>query len=412
MNNYDVVIVGAGLSGLTAARHLHSRGLRTLVIEKDDTPGGRVRTDHVEGFQLDRGFQVLLTAYPEAMEQLDYERLDLKSFVPGAVVWDGSDLRRVVDPLRDIVGGARTLVEPVGTLADKARVAWLRYQVTRGDLSDLMSRPETWTFNALRSRGFSGDMIQTFFRPFLAGVFLESELETSSRFFEFVFRMFAQGDASLPASGMQAIPEQIERSLPSGMLRTSSQVDAIEPGGVRLVGGEQIAASNVLVATEGPEAARLLGWPAPVPGKSVTTIYYSSPEPPVDEPVLVLNGSGRGLVNNLCVPDQVSGSYAPDGTSLVSVSLIGLPQVTGSLEETVKSELKEWFGPLAKHFTHLHTYRIPYALPDQSPGVLEPVEKSAMVAPGIYVCGDHRDTASINGALAAGRRAAKAILSA
>jgi phytoene dehydrogenase-like protein len=410
VNSADVVIIGSGVSGLAAARLLQPRGVKTVVLERTDTLGGRIRSDHYEGFTLDRGFQVLLTAYPEAQQQLDYERLDLKPFSPGALVWDGNDFHKVVDPMRDVVGGLRTALEPVGTLSDKARIALLRHDVTRGELADIMTRPETWTFSALRSRGFSGDIIRKFFRPFLAGVFLESELETSSRFFEFVFRMFAEGDAALPARGMQAIPEQLAASLQPETIRFSSHVEKIERGTVRLADGEAIATESVLVATEGPEAARLLGWPAPPPARSVTTIYYSSPEPPVSEPMLMLNGSGSGLVNNVCVPDQVASGYAPPGKSLVSVSLIGLPETDGSIEDTVKKELQDWFGPLAKHFAHLRTYRIPYALPDQSSGSLEQVEKPVHAGPGVFVCGDHRDTASINGALSAARRAAHAIL--
>jgi phytoene dehydrogenase-like protein len=410
VSNVEVVIIGAGISGLSAARLLQQRGVQALVLEKSDTLGGRIRSDQHEGFILDRGFQVLLTAYPEAEHQLDYERLDLKPFLPGALIWNGNDFNRIVDPMRDVVGGMRTIFEPVGTLADKARIGKLRRDVTRGALADVMSRPETWTFSALRSRGFSGDIIRQFFRPFLAGVFLESELETSSRFFEFVFRMFVQGDAALPARGMQAIPEQLAASLQPETVRFRAPVESIERGKVRLVDGEVISTETILVAAEGPEAARLLGWRAPAPARAVTTIYYSSPEPPVHDPMLILNGTGRGLVNNVCVPNQVAPEYAPPGRSLVSVSLVGLPEADGSLEDAVKQELQVWFGPLAKHFGHLRTYRIPYALPDQASGTLDPVEKPVVAAPGIFVCGDHRDTASINGALSSARRAAHAIL--
>jgi phytoene dehydrogenase-like protein len=273
-----------------------------------------------------------------------------------------------------------------------------------------MQRPETWTYSALRAQGFSGEMIETFYRPFLAGVFLESELETSSRFFDFVFRMFSLGDTSLPAQGMEGIPRQIADALPDDSVRLNAKVERIEQGRVILSSGEEINAGSVVVATEGDEAARLLGWPAAPPPKSMTCIYFASPEPPVSEPILVLNGSGKGLINNVCVPDQVVPSYAPHGRSLVSVSLIGLPEVAGGIEGAVQRELQGWFGPLAKHFQHLKTYRIPYSLPDQSPGALEPVDKPVVVSPGIFVAGDHRGTASINGALGSGRRAAEAIL--
>jgi phytoene dehydrogenase-like protein len=410
MSTHDVVIVGAGISGLAAARLLQAGGLSTLVLEASDTAGGRIRTDLVDGFRLDRGFQVLLTAYPEAQAQLDYTRLDLHAFTSGALVWDGSDFHKIVDPFRDIVAGMKSALEPVGSLSDKARVGLLRRDVTSTSLEELMARPETWTFSALRARGFSGEMIQKFFRPFLGGVFLETDLETSSRFFEFVFRMFALGDTTLPAAGMQAIPDQIAASLDAGTLRTNAVVESIQSGTVRLSDGETILASNILVAVEGPEAARLLGWPEPTPGRSVTTLYYASPEPPVDEPILVLNGSGSGIVNNICVPDRVAPSYSEGNESLVSVSVIGVPDDPDLLEDVVKHELQAWFGPLAKHFRHLSTYRIRYALPDQSSGALDVVHKPVAVSPGLWVCGDHRDSGSINGALLSARRAAEAIL--
>lgn len=231
-----------------------------------------------------------------------------------------------------------------------------------------------------------------------------------SRFFNFVFRMFSLGDTSLPAQGMEAIPRQLADTLPDESIRLNAKVDRIEKGRVTLSSGEKISAGSVVVGTEGDEAARLFGWPAPRPPKSTTCVYYSSPEAPVREPILVLNGSGKELINNVCIPDQVVPAYAPEGRSLVSVSLIGLPQMEGGIESAVQQELQGWFGPLAKHFQHLKTYRPPYSLPDQSPGMLDPVEKPVAVSPGIFGAGDHRGTASINGALGSGRRAAEAIL--
>lgn len=410
MTRYDIVVVGAGIAGLSAARFLQARGLSTLVLEGADHHGGRIRTDEVDGFLLDRGFQVLLTAYPEAQDQLDYGRLDLKAFTPGALVWDGSDFRKIVDPFRDIVGGLMSALEPVGTLQDKARVGLLRRELANADVEEIFARPETWTFSTLRSHGFSGDMIQKFFRPFLGGVFLETDLETSSRFFDFVFKMFAEGDTSLPGAGMQAIPDQIAAGLQPGTIRTSSPVAQVAQNVVRLKSGEEIAASQVVVAVEGPEAARLLGWQAPGAGKAATTLYFASPERPVEEPMLMLNGSGAGVVNTVVVPDTVAPSYSSTSESLVSVSLIGLHGDEESLHDAVKVELQSWFGPLAKHVRHLRAYRIPYALPGQSSGALAEVHKPVAVSPGIWVCGDHRDTGSINGALASARRVADAIL--
>ena len=194
MTDTDVLIIGAGLSGLSCARHLHEGGVPFQLLEAADGVGGRVRTDEVEGFRLDRGFQVLLTAYPETQAALDYEALDLKPFYEGALVRTGGRFHRVADPLRRPLGAPATLLAPVGSIADKLRVAWLRWSVRRGSISDLLRRPETTTLDALRRRwGFSDRIVDAFFRPFLGGILLDRDLEASSRMFEFVFRMFSEG---------------------------------------------------------------------------------------------------------------------------------------------------------------------------------------------------------------------------
>jgi phytoene dehydrogenase-like protein len=216
----SIIIVGAGLAGLCCARVLHQAGIPFLIVEASDGVGGRVRTDSVEGFLLDRGFQVLQTAYPEAQAVLDYRDLDLQPFYPGALVYYDGQLHRVGDPLRQPQHFLSTLFSPIGTLADKLRVARLRRRVSQGSIEDLFRRPETSTLAVLKAQGFSDRMITSFFRPFFSTVFFDRELASSSRMFEFVFRMLAAGDTALPAGGMGAIPAQLAGSLPAGTVRT------------------------------------------------------------------------------------------------------------------------------------------------------------------------------------------------
>ncbi|MFL5883007.1 MAG: NAD(P)/FAD-dependent oxidoreductase [Actinomycetota bacterium] len=408
-----VYVVGAGLAGLRCARRLHDQGVAVTVLEAGDGVGGRVRTDRVEDFLLDRGFQVLLTAYPEAAEALDYGRLELRPFAPGAIVRTGGKLVTVTDPFRRRSAGLRTLLAPVGTLGDKLKVASLRRRVVAGSLEELFARPETTTREALAADGFSDTIVDRFFRPLFGGVLLDRELGTSSRMFEFVYRMLALGDVSLPARGMGAISEQLAGGLPADRVRLGRRVTAVGDGSVLLADGERLPARAVVVATDGPTASGLLGGEPPAPASvAARCLYFAADTAPVDEPVIVLDGDGDGPVNSLCVPSAVAPGYAPPGAALVSAAVLdrpGLPRGP-DLEAAVLGQLADWFGSGVVAWRHLKTYHIPHAQPAQPPGTLDPPERPGRLRPGLYVCGDHRDNASINGALASGRRAADAVL--
>lgn len=408
MADSNVLIVGGGIAGLACAQHLAEAGVSCRILESSDKAGGRVRTDEVDGFLLDRGFQVLLTAYPDARQLLDYDDLQLAKFEPGALVRYRGKFHRFVDPWRRPRHLLSTAVSPVGSLSDKIRVARLRRHVSRCSLDELYEREESGTLDVLRKRGFSEAVISRFFRPFLGGVFLDPALETSSRMFEFVFRMFAVGDAAIPGRGMGAIAEQMSRSLPPGTVETEKTVESIDKQTVRLESGESIRTRQVVVACEAPAAARLLGEERVI-GRSVACVYFAAEQSPVKDPILVLNGEGRGPINNLCVPSQVSSSYAPRGQSLISATVLE-PYDQGQLEDAVRGQLVDWFGKAANGWRHLRTYDIPFALPNQSPPALSPVEKDSRRADGLVVCGDYLDTASIQGAMASGRRAAEAVL--
>jgi phytoene dehydrogenase-like protein len=365
----------------------------------------------MDGFLLDRGFQVLLTAYPEAQLTLDYGALNLHPFEPGALVRCGGKFQRLVDPWRRPRHLVATAFSSVGTLGDKLRIAGLRRRVGRLTLEELYEQPEQTTAERLRDEGFSTRIIERFFRPFLGGVFLDRDLETSSRLFAFVFRMFASGDAVLPSQGMGAIARQLAERLPPGVVCTSSVVERLEEHGIRLADGRQLGGKAIVVATESPAAARLLGEAQPPAARSVTCLYFAAERPPVDEPILVLNGEGRGLVNNLCVPSLVAPTYAPPGAVLISATVLGIPAIDDHpLESSVRQELQEWFGVQVQTWRHLRTYRIPFALPAQAPPALSPVAKSPRKRDGLWVCGDYLDTASIQGAMVSGRRAADDVL--
>jgi phytoene dehydrogenase-like protein len=410
VSNPDVIVVGAGLAGLACSRALAAARLKVLLLEGGDAAGGRVRTDAHEGFLLDRGFQVYLTAYPEGRRALDLTALGLRRFVPGAKVWHDGRLHTVADPLRRPGEALSHLFGGPGTFGDKLRVLELRQAALSGELEDLWHRPERTSRRYLEELGFTDGMLEGFLRPFFAGIFLERELTTSSRFLEFVFRMFSTGDTVVPEQGMGAIPEQLAAKLPTGMLRMRAPVAEVWGHRVRLADGETIGAKAVVVAADPTGAVGLLpGMPAH-PMNRVTCLYFAAPEPPVAGPWLVLNGEGRGLVNNVAVMSEVSPAYAPKGQALVSVSVLGEPLKAEALQGRVREELTGWFGGAVAAWRHLRTYVLPQALPAQPPSALEPPRRTVRLSPGLYVCGDHRDNASIDGALGSGRRAAEALL--
>jgi phytoene dehydrogenase-like protein len=296
-------------------------------------------------------------------------------------------------------------------LSDKLRVLTVRRRACSGSIESLFARPQKTTIRYLREAGFSDGMINRFFVPFLRGIFLEPELTTSSAVFEFVFRMFSLGEAALPARGIGAMAQQLASRIPRESVRVSSPVREIKTTGVVLDNGTHISADAVVVATDALSAARLRGDDAPEPGGAVTCLYFAAPQAPVDEPILVLNGTGEGPVNNLCVPSQVAPVYAPSGNALVSASVIGIPgSDDAELEAAVRTQLGTWFGEAVRRWHLLRIYRIHDALPAQQTDVLQDLPRDPRLGTGVYICGDHCVAGSLQAALLSGRRAATAVL--
>ena len=415
MSRKPVVVIGAGLAGLCCARQLVRNNVDVLLLEAESEVGGRVRTDLVEGFRLDRGFQVLQTAYPEASQQLDYSRLRLKNFEPGALILTQGKTVRMSDPWRRPQQLFSTAFNPIGNLLDRLRLARLRWHVSANSIEQLWAEPDSTTLEYLQTDcGFSTDMIERFLQPWFSGVFFERDLATSSRFFKFIFRMFALGDAALPEQGMGAITRQLAEEIPASALRLSTRVDAIEGLRVRLSTGEILDSRAVVLAVEGPEGSRLTNGLIPAPeSRSTTTLYFGAPQPPITESLLVLNGDRTGPINNLCVPSNVSPAYAPAGQALVSASVIGSPTQTEiELEYEVRKQLRTWYGSTVDQWESLPSYHIRYALPAQPAHFRDAGIPQSQLADGVYHCGDYCESASIHGAMISGRRTAESILSA
>ena len=424
----DVVIVGAGMAGMACALELKERGIPFTVVEAAQEPGGRVRTDEVDGFLLDHGFQIFLTSYPEAQRLLDYKQLDLQPFYAGADVRFAGAFHRVADPFRAPVDALLSLLpsHPIGSVYDKILIGVLRLQSLVGSIDELYARPdvsigERLSKDVLFGTAFSPEMVDRFFRPFLGGIFFDNKLRTNAHELDFVFRMLALGENCLPKKGIRAVSDYMASLLPPGSLRLSTPVASIAKDGssVKLSNGETLKAAAVVVATDGSSARRLLSGVADLGPeaevKQTTCLYFAiDGDAPSQEPILYLNGDGvedaegTTKVNNMCFPSTVSASYAPAGQSLASVSLIGIPaQTDEEVAADVKKQLAEWFGPSVNEWRLLRTYRIPYCQPNQETPSSR--EKAVECAPYVYVAGDHRETASLQGALRSGTRCGQAV---
>jgi phytoene dehydrogenase-like protein len=406
-----VVVVGAGLSGLAAARHLTQHGVEVTVLEASDAVGGRVRTDVIDGYRLDRGFQLYNPAYPEGARVLDHDALNLRPFLAGArIVVDrgGRRVMRVADPRRAPSWALPSLMARIGSPVSTARFG--AYALSRAvrSVSSLHGDPDVTSAEALRRAGVDDTLMERVLRPFLSGVFLESELTTSRRFLDVVLKSFVRGTPGVPAMGMASIPEQLATGLD---VRFGHRVASASARAVDVVGGDAHRAEAVIVATDPVTAAGLVADTSVPAARAVTTWYYRptcAPEDLADgQAVLILDGDRRGPLVNTVVLTHAAPDYAPAGSALISASALGVREAATD-EKAVREHLEWLYGVPTKDWDLIASYPIPYALPAMA--VPFELRRPVRTAQGLYVAGDHRDTSSIQGALVSGRRAAQALL--
>lgn len=398
---YPVIIIGAGLAGLTAAKTLHESNTNFLLIDAAAEVGGRVQTEVIDGYLLDKGFQVLLTSYEEAQNQFNYGSLELASFIPGALVRKSNAFHYVADPLRVPSSIISTLKAPVGSLRDKIKLGLLSLQSKKINFSSNKETENITALQALHNEGFSDSMIDYFFKPFFSGVFLDQELSVRADFFYYLFKKFGSGLASLPKHGISALPKQLVGNLPQDSLRLSTKVKSLNNKTVILDDNSHLEAESIILAVNRESVEKLMNLPKSE-NRETTCFYFESSGLDWIKNRLVVNASGNGNICNLCVPNLVQTSYAPQNKQLLSVSTLkDIKSNSHSPEQIIRQELKLWFGSKAENFKHIKTYRIKNALPK-----IWGDDSLQNLNSNFIYCGDYTEQPSIQGALSSGGKAA------
>ena len=397
-------IVGAGVSGLVAAKVLESHGCRSVVIESTDRVGGRVKTDFLDGFQLDHGFQVLLTSYPEAQKHLDYKSLELQKILPGAAIFLSKKQKIIGNPLKEISFLFPTLFSGIGCFSDKLRILQLNHILKRKTLSEIFSESELSTSLYLKQFGFSNDIIRDFFTPFFGGIFLESKLETSSRMFEFVYKMFGEGHAALPKAGMEAIPKQLYENLQNTDFMFNKEVVSIKENEITLADRTKLESQVTILAADASglvvsEKHKPMTW------KSCQTLYFETNKRVIGYELIGLIPTQGTLINNIFYHTSVK-TMSNINKELLSVTVIENHSLSDEmLVSRVKAELQEYCGIMFPKFIKL--YSIPKALPNlQSVRHDLNIADTSCPVPGVFLAGDSLLNGSLNAAMMSGERAA------
>jgi protoporphyrinogen oxidase len=404
---YKIYIIGAGVSGLIAAKVLEDNGFNPIVIEATERVGGRVKTDLVESYQLDQGFQVLLTAYPAAQKYLDFEALELQHFLPGAAIFNQGSQKIIGDPLRNISLLLPTLFSGIGSVSDKVKVLKLNLLLKKTTLTEIFAKPEKSTYNYLVDFGFSEEMISKFFKPFFSGIFLEDKLATSSRMFEFVYKMFGEGSAVLPKSGIEAIPQQLKNNLKQTTFMFNTKVRAVADNKITLTDDTELESHYTIIATE---ASGLLkeNQLQQTKWKSCDTLYFETTKRTITKPLIGLVADSNALINNIFYHTGLKTNSAGD-QELVSVTVVKEHGLTSALlQNRVEEELKQFCGITSLRF--LKQYSIPKALPKLGNLKYEMQPEATRFSDVIFLAGDVQLNGSLNAAMIAGERAALAIV--
>ena len=406
---YKIHIIGAGISGLVAAQTLEMAGFSPTIIESTKSVGGRVKTDLVDGYQLDHGFQVLLTSYPAAQKFLDYEALELQNFLPGAAIYTDGKENQIGDPLRDFSLLFPTVFSTLIPLSDKIKILQLNLKLKAKSISDIFAEKEKTTLHYLKDFGFSDQVITQFFQPFFSGIFLETQLKTSSRMFEFVYKMFGTGNAALPKAGIQAIPNQLAEKLKTTKILFNTKVKSVENGSITLEDGQLVESDFTIIATDPgqllPNFKReTLNW------KSCITLYFETEKRVIAKPLIGLLPAENTLINNIFYHTSLETSLQSE-KELLSLTVVDNQNLKDQdLVDKVKSELKEHFN--IEVIRLIKQYEIPQALPDLKNIQYSLTAAEARYSDQIFLAGDTLVNGSLNAAMLSGESAALAVIEA
>ncbi|NKI31055.1 protoporphyrinogen/coproporphyrinogen oxidase [Croceivirga thetidis] len=394
----QVIIIGAGISGLIAAKTLEEKGYSPVVLEASETVGGRVKTSSINGFKLDHGFQVLLTAYPMARKHLDYDALNLRYFRPGALLFSHKLRSFIGDPLRDITSFIPTITSVAASFSDKWKIFKLTSRLKRKSLKSIFAEPESTTAEYIENYGFSDVVTRNFLRPFFAGIFLEHQLKTSSRMFEFVFKMFAQGSAAIPNTGIGAISNQLKDQLNNTSFKFQHEVVQVQNGFVLLKSGERLKAEAIISTVPLTEDGKLdesLSW------KSCENFYFEFNGGKLPVNLIGLLTEKDDLANNINI-HQIEGQ-----DDLISITVVKKHELTElELEQRLRYELETQCGiDLGKL---IHKFNIKKALPNKSD--ISQVPKKIRQGDTIFLAGDYLANGSLNAAMASGEMAAGEVI--
>jgi len=406
--DYNITIIGAGLSGLIAATVLENHGYHPTIYEAESHVGGRLRTFEVEGYRLDRGFQVMLSEYPKIRQYLDLDALKLQKLNPGAVVYEQGEHSRIGDPTRDLSALFPTIFSGIASLSDKYKVLQLHLELKKSTLRKIFTREETTTLEYLQEKGFSEKIIQKFFRPFFAGIFLEPHLKTSSRMFEFVFKMFGEGDAVIPKNGIGAIPLQLYKNLKNTSVHFNTRISKVDGEKMTLENGEQVHSQFYIIANSGEAISQ--NKPKIVNWKSCECLYFTVENEVHKKATIGLQANGSKLINNIFYHSSIPNNNSASGHLLSATIVRSVNDMEKDLVNRVEKELQEEFG--IKTIKFLKRFSIPMALPELDTLQYELEPAQSRIDEHIFLAGDHLLNGSQNAAMQSGEQAALGVIAA
>ena len=400
-------IIGGGISGLIAAQVLENYGYKPTIIEGSNSVGGRVKSDLVEGYLLDRGFQVLLTSYPAAKKYIDFDALEIQKLLPGATIFKNGKSQTIGDPLRSFSLLFPTLFSSIGTFSDKLKILKLNVLLKKKEIDTIFKEDEKTTLQYLIDVGFSEEMIQTFFKPFFSGIFLEPNLDTSSRMFEFVYKMFGEGLAVVPKAGIQAISNQLKDNLKNTKILLNSEVESVKNKGIILKDGSEIESDFTIIATEASQLVANLNnqethW------KTCDTLYFETTDRIISRPLIGLISEENSLINNLFYHTSIQTTTKGKG-ELLSVTIVKNHSLSEKqLIEKITEELEDFCG--ITNATFIKRYQIEKALPKLDNLQYEISSTETKLTSSIFLAGDQLLNGSLNAAMIAGERAAMGVI--